>query len=84
MAVLDDLRKLHTDHAEGKIDSKQCVASMRKILKFDAIGPPLLFTATSDLRRLMLARTGPHFERQANELINSISQALNKSHGIKL
>ncbi|MEY4485391.1 MAG: hypothetical protein RL693_2843 [Verrucomicrobiota bacterium] len=84
MTVLDQLRKVHTEHSEGKIDSKMCGEQMRAILKFDSIGPPLLFRVTSDLRRLMLARPGPHFERQATALIDSISQALKKSHGIRL
>lgn len=84
MTVLDQLRKIHTEHSEGKIDLRTASNSMREVLKFDVIKPPFLFEASNDLSRLIKAKPGPQFERQATNLIESFSKALKKSHGIDL
>lgn len=84
MSVLDQLRKIHSDHSEGRIDLETASNSMRRVLKFDVIRPPFLFEASNDLRRLLTVKPGPQFERQATNVIESFSQALKKSHGIDL
>lgn len=84
MTVLDQLRKIHTEYSEGKIDLKTASDGMKKVLKFEVIRPPFLFEAANDLRRLVMVKPGPQFERQATNLIESFSQALKKSHGIDL
>lgn len=84
MTVLDQLRKIHTDYSEGKINLQTASDGMRQVLKFETIRPPFLFEATNDLRRLLRVKPGPQFERQATNLVNDFSIVLKKSHGIDL
>jgi hypothetical protein len=84
MNVLDNLKAIRQELADGKIGSKEAFDKAHKLLHLEKVGPPLVFTATTDLRRLLILPLGPQFDRLAKTLIDSFNKSLSKSHGIKL